>query len=283
MNSQAAILNGRYRLTAQLGRGGSGRVFLAEDIRIKKKWAVKFIPFDTLSGRELAGNEIRFMESMDHPAFPRIVDAFRTEEGCYIVSDYIDGRDMRAYLKGERLPLRLKCEYALRVLSALRYMHERKPPVLYLDLKPENVMITGSGEIRLVDFGIARGLMEKGVPFGTRGYAAPEQYKGGGEDQRSDIFAFGMFFYYLLTLCDPVADAEKQRALIRNNNSVPKGIRRIILRCTALDMDGRYAGIRKVERELRKYLGRPRRRIIRITAALLSFMLLFLLFSAVRR
>ncbi len=292
MNAPGMILNGRYRLERQIGQGGSSAVFLAEDILIGKKWAVKFIPYSGRMSRRLAGNETELMGTLDHPAFPGIVDAFRTEEGYYIVSDLIKGYDLRSFLRKKNLPLRQKCHYALKIISALEYLHDRRPPVLYLDLKPDNVMLCDNGELKLIDFGVAERLMEdrrasgtgeRSASFGTRGYAAPEQYTGEAPDKRTDIFSFGMLFYFMLSLRDPDRDPKRQREMIRDDGSIPRAIRKIILRCTATDRDGRYREAGMIERELKKYLQRPKRRIILCLIALsLALQLLALFIILVR-
>ena len=271
MNAPGMILNGRYRLERQIGQGGSSSVFMAEDILIGRKWAVKFIPYNSIMSRRLAGNETELMGTLDHPAFPRIVDAFRTEEGYYIVSDLIEGHDLRSFLLKKNPPLRQRCLYALKIISALEYLHERIPPILYLDLKPDNVMLCDDGELKLIDMGVAERLVEEGrgvypgersVSFGTRGYAAPEQYTKAAPDKRTDVFAFGMLFYFILSLRDPDRDPVWQRRMIRDDGSIPREIRRIILRCTAMDREGRYKEVSMIERELKQYLKRPGRRVI---------------------
>ena len=279
MISPGMILNGRYRLMERIGEGGSGSVFLAEDIFIRKRWALKLIPYEKKQSRRLAKNETEIMGAVEHRAFPRIVDAFRTEVGYCIVSDYIEGRTLQDCLKKERIPLRQKCVYALRILSALRYLHEREPKVLYLDLKPENVMLTKEGELKLIDFGIAERTVHNDISFGTVGYAAPEQYKGEALDERTDIFSFGMLFYAMLLLGTPDRDLEKQRRLIRRNNSIPRELRRLILRCTAENKECRYPAVRLIERDLKRYLGRPKRRILFFMMTVLVVMLVLLIRS----
>ncbi len=263
MNAPGRILNGRYQLMEQIGKGGNGSVFLAKDIFIKKKWAVKFLPNDGFISERMSKNEKEVMEALDHPAFPRIVDAFSLSEGYYIVSDYIEGINLWDYLKKERPPLRQRCRVAIQVLEALSFLHTRDEAILYLDLKPENIMITGEGELKLVDFGVAKRIMEeRKSSFGTRGYAAPEQYLKAESDQRTDIFAFGMLFYSMLSLCDPHEELEKQRKMIRMNNSIPRAIKKIVLKCTSGNKEGRYRDAKSVEREIRHYLLKPKRVII---------------------
>ncbi|MCR4654959.1 MAG: serine/threonine protein kinase [Lachnospiraceae bacterium] len=263
MNAPGRILNGRYQLVEQIGRGGSGSVFLARDIFIRKLWAVKFLSNDSFVSERMSINEKEVMEALDHPAFPRIVDAFSLNDGYYIVSDYIEGTDLRDYLKNERPPLRQKCRIAIKLLEALSFLHTREEPILYLDLKPENVMITRDGDVKLIDFGVAGRIMkERRSSFGTKGYAAPEQYVKAECDQRTDIFAFGMLFYSMLSLCDPNEELERQRRMIRMNNSIPRAVKKIILKCTSGNKEGRFTDAKSVERQIRHYLLRPKRIVI---------------------
>ncbi|MBQ8970209.1 MAG: serine/threonine protein kinase [Lachnospiraceae bacterium] len=279
MNSPGMVLNGRYQLLSELGSGGSGNVFLALDVYIEKKWAVKFIPYEKTMSERLARNEQEFMKSLDHPAFPRIVDAFYTGEGFFIVSDYIEGSCLNEALRKRAIPLRKKCGYALSVLEALEYLHSQQPPILYLDLKPENVMLTKDDQIRLIDFGVATRKREAEMKFGTPGFAAPELYRGEGNglDERTDIFSFGMLFYSMLSLSPPNKDLNIERRLIRSNNSIPKSLRKLILRCTGREKSFRYQNVREVRKELTAYLNRPKRSLL-MFLLFLSIAGLFMLF-----
>ncbi|MBQ7562429.1 MAG: serine/threonine protein kinase [Lachnospiraceae bacterium] len=269
MNSPGMVLNGRYQLLSELGSGGSGSVFLAVDVYIEKKWAVKFIPYEKAMSGALARNETESLSSLDHPAFPRIVDAFYTGEGFFIVSDYIEGSCLNDALRARQVPLRKKCSFALSVLEALEYLHSQKPPLLYLDLKPENVMVTKDELIRLIDFGVATRQRDSRVNYGTPGFAAPELYSG--EEQlteRADIFSFGMLFYSMLSLSVPDQRLDLQRRMIRNNNSIPRRLRKLILKCTGKDSRARYSSVTEIRKDLTSYLNRPKRVLLIVSFAL---------------
>ena len=147
MLSSGLILRGRYRILRQIGRGGTSSVFLAEDVSIGKKWAVKFLPCDD-DTVWLAQNEINMMIMLDHEMFPRIVDAWQDEEGYYIVSDYIEGTTLDRALCTNKVSRKMLIEWWMDIAAAIKYLHDRKPSILYLDLKLENIMLKADGSLR---------------------------------------------------------------------------------------------------------------------------------------
>ena len=252
MLSSGLILRSRYRIVCQIGRGGTSSVYLAEDVSIGKKWAVKFLPCDD-DTVWLAQNEINMMIMLDYVMFPRIVDAWQEQDGYYIVSDYIEGTTLDRVLGKKQVSRRTLTRWWLDIAYAIRYLHERKPAILYLDLKLENIMMKKDGSLRLIDFGIAGRIAERGSLYGTPGYAAPEQYYNRGEllDERTDIFAFGMLMYSMFTGSRPAADLGVQETRIRNDRELPTRIRNIILTCISKDMDKRYASVDDLIGELK--------------------------------
>ncbi len=196
MLSKGQTLRDRYRIVREIGKGGTSSVYLAEDVSIGKKWAVKFLINDD-DTVWLAQNEINMMIRLDHEMFPRIVDAWQERDGYVIVSDYIEGVTLDKVLKGKQVGKRMLAGWWIEIAQALEYLHELKPSILYLDLKLENIMLKKDGSLKLIDFGIAGRIAERGSLYGTPGYAAPEQYYNRGEmlDERTDVFAFGMLMY----------------------------------------------------------------------------------------
>ncbi|MCR4807456.1 MAG: serine/threonine protein kinase [Lachnospiraceae bacterium] len=241
MLSYGQVLHGRYRIIKKIGKGGTSSVFLAEDISIGKKWAVKFLPGDD-DTIWLAQNEINMMIRLDHQMFPRIVDAWQEREGYYIVSDYIEGVTLDRVLKEKQINRRMLIGWWDDIAEAIGYLHSLKPSILYLDLKLENIMLKKDGTLKLIDFGIAGRIADRGSLYGTPGYAAPEQYFNRGEmlDERTDIFAFGMLMYAMFTGRRPDKDLDRQDLIIRSDRRLPVRIRRIILHCISREKDGRY-------------------------------------------
>ena len=247
------LLSGKYVVESVIGQGGMSNVYLARDIRLGKSWAVKEINpytcdhFSQVS--ETLISEAEILTRLDHPGFPRIVDIFRRDSSVIIVMDYIRGRNMVDLLK-ERGPFEEKqvVRWGIELAGVLSYLHSRKPPIIYRDMKPSNIMIKENGKLVLIDFGTAREYSETGqgdtLCLGTRGYAAPEQYGGSGQsDIRTDIYGLGVTLYHLLTGKDP---AQPPYKLVPVRQLVPHaspGIEAIISRCTRSDPAERYADV----------------------------------------
>ena len=256
MLTNGLVLRDRYRIVCRIGRGGTSDVYLAEDISIGKKWAVKFLECRDDDTGWLAQNEINMMIRLDYEMFPRIVDAWQEEDGYVIVSDYIEGVTLDRVLSERQIGRRLLIDWWIKIAEALEYLHCCRPSILYLDLKLENIMMKKDGSLKLIDFGIAGRIADRGSLYGTPGYAAPEQYYNRGEllDERTDVFAFGMLMYAMLTGRRPVESLKDQKRIISNDKRIPSKIRNIILDCIEEDKEDRYesmAGVRDALEELK--------------------------------
>ncbi|MFD1774538.1 serine/threonine-protein kinase [Paenibacillus rhizophilus] len=200
------ILGGRYLVSGIIGSGGSSHVHLAEDLRLAgKRWAIKECVAEDLYGNVQA--EAELLIALDHQRLPRVADFFPPDEDgySYLVMDYIEGLTLDRYMdsvggkiQGDTLLL-----FARQLLEVLQYLHEHRPPIVYRDLKPMNIMLTPENGLMLIDFGIARrhrdGAGEDTVKLGTVGFAAPEQYGSGQSDHRSDLYGLGALLLYLAT------------------------------------------------------------------------------------
>ena len=185
MTKEGTVLDGKYEILAEVGRGGMSIVYLARDKRLNKQWAVKEIKNDgkksaktLLKGLE---REANILKNVDHPVLPRIVDIINQDGTIYVVMDYIEGDTIQDRLKKEGAqPQELVVEWGLQLASALNYLHNMNPPVIYRDMKPSNVMIKPEGGVKLIDFGTAKEYEIENnadtTALGTRGYAAPEQF-----------------------------------------------------------------------------------------------------------
>lgn len=243
MLENGTVLKNRYRIEGQLGAGGTGCVYLAMDLSIQKRWAVKQILYKKGVGARFAEHEIFMMRQLDYRIFPRIVDAWREDACCFIVSDYIDGVSLDILLQRGKIPDKTALAWAAELAGALRYLHEEKPPVLYLDLKPENIMVKPDGSLALIDFGIAQRIAEAGREFGTPGYAAPEQYEirvGAALGPQTDIFAFGMTLYAMLSGLTPNPKLCMQTKNIKSDPAVKRKIKRFLLRCIHANQKRRF-------------------------------------------
>ena len=194
------IIGGKYRICRVIGRGAASCVYLAEDIRLGAKWAVKEVfPGKMADEKRLAGviAEACLLKSLNHPALPRIVDLIYGEQSILIIMDFIDGRPLDRVLASEGPPDAVTAmDWTVQIAEILDYLHNQDPPVIYRDLKPANLILDGSGRIRMIDFNAARryrpGKTRDTEPLGTRGYAPPEQYGTAQTDARSDLFALGV-------------------------------------------------------------------------------------------
>lgn len=228
---QDVILQEKYRLKQKLGSGSFAQVYLAEDVRLHRFWAVK-----ELTGSRGSGfHEAEMMRSLDYPSLPRIVDLFEARGKVYLVMDYVEGETVGALLRaGKSFTKDQVIETGIALAETLVYLHGRKPPLIYRDLKPDNVIWTEEGQIKLIDFGIAvrcPGGAARVRAAGSRGYAAPEQYQGI-SDPRTDIYGLGMVL----------------KAMSRNRG---RGLRRIIKKCIRERREDRYQEAGEVARALR--------------------------------
>lgn len=244
------VVDGKYEILKLIGTGGMSYVYLAMDKRLNKQWAVKEIK-KSANGKndEIIENsllaEANLMKRLDHPALPRIVDIIDNGKTIYIIMDYIEGESLDKILNeyGAQ-PQELVIDWAKQVCDALGYLHSQKPPIIYRDMKPANIMLKLEGNIKIIDFGIAREYKEQNLAdtkvLGTKGYASPEHYGNRQTDARSDIYTLGMTMHHLLTGVDP-RPADYMYAPIRQwNPELSGGLERIIDKCTALDPEDRY-------------------------------------------
>lgn len=261
--SIGTVIDDKYEVLKQIGKGGMSVVYLAMDKRLNKQWAVKEIR-KTSNGKkdEVIVNsllaEANLMKRLDHPALPRIVDIIDNGETIYVVMDYIEGESLDKILKeyGPQ-PQDVVIEWAKQLCDALGYLHSQKPPIIYRDMKPANIMLKPEGNLKVIDFGIAREYKETNLSdttvMGTNGYAPPEQHGSRQTDARSDIYALGMTIHHLLTGVDP-RPADYMYAPIRQwNPQLSSGLERVIDKCTALDPADRYQNCNELMYALEHY------------------------------
>ncbi len=249
-----SVIAEKYEILKQIGTGGMSRVYLALDTHVKKQWAVKEVskrengPNDAVISSSLLA-EAEIMKRLDHPALPRIVDILEDADRLCIVMDYIEGEPLDRILKEHgALPEELVVNWAKQIGDALLYLHSRKPPIIYRDMKPSNVILGPEGNIKIIDFGIAREYKEKSradtTVLGTRGYASPEHYGVRQTDARSDIYTLGMTLHHLLTDVNPRAPGYVYRSVRYWNPKLSSGVETVIDRCTQIDPKDRYPDCR---------------------------------------
>lgn len=258
MTEIGAVIDGKYEILKEIGRGGMSTVYLAMDKRLNKQWAVKEIRKKG-SGKndEVVVNsllaEANLMKRLDHPALPRIVDIIDNGVTIYVIMDYIEGESLDKILSeyGAQ-PEEQVIEWAKQLCDALSYLHSQRPPIIYRDMKPANVMLKPEGNIKIIDFGIAREYKEQNLAdttvLGTKGYAPPEQYSGQ-TDPRSDIFALGMTMHHLLTGIDP-RNGETYAPVRQWNPELSEGIEAIIDKCVQPAAENRYQNCTQLLQDL---------------------------------
>ncbi|GHO80947.1 hypothetical protein KSD_87180 [Ktedonobacter sp. SOSP1-85] len=224
-NEQPFLIQGRYRLLSQLGTGGFGAVYKVADTHSNDAiLALKQINLRGLSSQQVIeatdafNREVALLSTLKHSNLPRVYHHFTDPEHWYLTMDFIDGETLEAYLERKSatrsptsteplLPLPELLDIALQLCKVLRYLHTRSPAIIFRDLKPANIMLTTRRKLYLIDFGIARhfkpGQTRDTIPFGSPGYAAPEQYGKAQTSPCSDVYSLGALLHYLLSSIDP--------------------------------------------------------------------------------
>ncbi len=250
MTNIGTVIDGKYEILKEIGRGGMSVVYLAMDKRLNKQWAVKEIRKKGSSKNdEVVVNsllaEANLIKRLDHPSLPRIVDIIDNALTIYIIMDYIEGESLdKILLEYGAQPEELVIEWGKQICDALSYLHNQKPPIIYRDMKPANVMLKPEGNIKIIDFGIAREYKEQNLAdttvLGTNGYAPPEQYGSRQTDARSDIYALGMTMHHLLTGKDPRPKDYMYYPVRQWNPELSEGIEIIIDKCVQPAPEKRY-------------------------------------------
>lgn len=297
MTAIGSVVDGKYEILKEIGKGGMSVVYLAMDKRLNKQWAVKEISKNgNGKNHEVVINslvaEANLMKRLDHPALPRIVDIIDNGTTLYIVMDYIEGESLdKILLEYGAQPEEIVFEWAKQLCDALGYLHSQKPPIIYRDMKPANIMLKPEGNLKVIDFGIAREYKEKNLAdttvLGTKGYASPEHYGARQTDARSDIFTLGITLHHLLTGIDPRPDDYIYASVRQWNPELSDGIEAIIDKCTAIDPDNRYQSCSELMYDLehpdlitKDYKQKQKRKLrLFITSASLSLLMLISGFS----
>src|SRR6185295_16876945 len=241
---------GKYQVLSNLGSGGFGTVFLAKDVWIDKKVAIKVPHRQTGDEGELL-QEPRLLAALDHQNIVGIVTAERVDGVFFIVMDYIKGESLEAVLDREKsLDVARAIAYIVQILKGVEHAHQTQ--ILHRDLRPANVLVSEAGVVKVADFGTSR-FLEKShatTVIGSPPYMAPEQFQGRAV-LASDIYSVGVIFYQMLTGTLPYfspnpAQIERMVALGRctppklRNSQIPKEISDIIMKALSPDLSARY-------------------------------------------
>lgn len=258
------VIDNKYEVLKEIGKGGMSTVYLAMDKRLNKQWAVKEIKkVANDKNNEIVVQslliEANMMKKLDHPSLPRIVDIIDNGKTIYVVMDYIEGESLDKILASSGAqPQEKVIEWAKQLCDVLRYLHSQNPPIIYRDMKPANVMLKPEGTLKVIDFGIAREFKEHNiadtVSLGTRGYAAPEQFGGMGQtDARTDIYCLGVTLYHLVTGQNPSEPPYEMYPIRMWNSALSSGLEAIITKCTQLNPMDRYQNCEELMYALKHY------------------------------
>ena len=245
-----SLVDGKYKILNKIGQGGMSVVYLAMNERANKQWAIKEVRKDGVQNFEVVKQgliaETEMLKKLSHPNLPSIIDVIDGDGTFLIVMDYIEGRHLESVVKEYGAQSQEDViEWAKQLCDVLSYLHSRKPPIIYRDMKPSNVMLKPDGKVMLIDFGTAREFKENSVAdttcLGTQGYAAPEQYGGHGQtDARTDIYCLGATLYHLLTGHNPSEPPYEMYPIRYWNPELSSGLEEVILKCTQKNPDDRY-------------------------------------------
>lgn len=274
---------GSYKILEKLGVGGQGTVYKATDAKLGRTVVVKVLPAE-LTAREANlkrfEREARLASSLDHPNICTIFDLDQAEGVHFIAMQYVEGRNVRQLVGGHPLELKSALLIAIQVADALAAAHARG--VIHRDIKSGNVMVTPSGQVKILDFGLAKlmedeeenrkaavhrtDLTELGVPYGTATYAAPEQARGDRVDKRADIFSTGVLLYEMLTGTWPFrgkTTIDVRHAVLHDaplpvselrKEPLPPRLQQILDRCLEKEPRHRYQKIEELRDDLRRVL-----------------------------
>jgi tetratricopeptide (TPR) repeat protein len=255
----------RYKLIKEIGRGGMGIVFLAEDTKLGRKVAYKVLPEEFKTNAEMVNSfksEFMNLAKLNHPYIVSLIDAGEESGAYYIIMEYVEGKNFKELMgPNKRLPLAAATMVFSQLCQALEYAHGMQ--IIHRDIKPANVMwIQSHSIIKVMDFGLAKVMdkMREGrtVVAGTPFYMSPEQTLGRNVDHRSDIYSMGVTMYELMTGSVPFKDGDIGYAHMhtppeppsRRNPQITPELEKIVLKCLAKDVNQRYQSARQINDEL---------------------------------
>jgi serine/threonine protein kinase len=269
---KGALLHARYEILSEIGSGGFGAVYKARDTHQDGRLvAVKQINLQGLSSQQIIeatdafNREADILSTLRHPMLPRIFDRFSDPQHWYLVMSLIEGQTLEDYLHHKLasatttrpgLSLEETLSIGVQVCDALNYLHRQQPPVIFRDLKPGNLMRTANGRLYLIDFGIARrfkpGQLKDTIPFGSPGFAAPEQYGKAQTTPQADLYSLGALLYTLISGDDPSEHPFQFPPLRVYGTDGIRELGTLIQRLVSLAPEHRPATIEEVRAELQR-------------------------------
>ena len=266
--SPHATLQKRYEIVNEIAKGGQGAVYAAIDKHTGRKVAIKAVRLETIASPEnyteavaRIQREAEFLARLRHPNIVQVLDQFEERNYPYVVMEYIEGQTLSRLVAslGGKLPEPQAVFIARQLCSALAYLHAQTPPIIFRDMKPQNVMVDDYQNVKLIDFGIARtyraGAHSDTQVFGSIGFAAPEQYGSEQTDARSDIYSLGVTLHYMLTAFNPASNPDPLGTLppVRMlNPAVSTDLEQIIARATRFSPSERWQTANELDGVLAK-------------------------------
>jgi len=257
-----------YKILEKLGEGGMGVVYKAQDTKLKRTVALKFLPQELLCDCESKArfiHEAQAASALNHPNITTIYEIDEVNQKCFISMEYIDGNSLKELIRKRTLAIDEILAIALKIAEGLKAAHKKE--IVHRDVKSDNVMVTDEGEVKIMDFGLAKlkgatKLTKTGTTLGTIQYMSPEQAQGAEVDQRSDIFSFGVVLYEMITGQLPFKGEheaaviysivnETPEPLARYKANVPEGLQRIVDKTLEKDRNIRYQSAAEVIADLR--------------------------------
>jgi serine/threonine protein kinase, bacterial len=266
--SANTLLQKRYQVINEIAKGGQGAVYAATDKHTGRKVAIKAVRLEAIASPEnyteavaRIRHEADFLARLRHPNIVQVLDQFEENHYPYVVMEYIDGQTLARLVAsaGGRLPEPEAVHLIRQLCAALAYLHAQTPPIIFRDMKPQNVMVDAFQNVKLIDFGIARtyraGAHSDTQVFGSIGFAAPEQYGSEQTDARSDIYSLGVTLHYMVTGYNPAANPDPlgtPPSVRMLNPAISVDLEQIIVRATQFEPADRWQTILELDAVLSK-------------------------------
>lgn len=271
-----------YRILEQLGQGGQATAYKAEDTRLNRMVVIKTLLPDlatSQNARRRFEREARLASALDHPNICAIYDIGENDGLCYIVMPFIPGRTLKEVVSGQPLEILSALSIAIQIADAIAAAHARG--IVHRDIKPTNVIVNDQGQVKVLDFGLAKmlageeselpgaeadkSMTEIGVPYGTLGYGSPEQATGERVDHRTDIFSLGVVLYEMITGRQPfrgnnrievlhAVTSEEPDPLVEFNPQAPSGLQTILDRAMAKKPRSRFESMTELRDALKNMM-----------------------------